>query len=78
MNRWFFFFLKKAVSERKGRFVISASAVLLAVTIITALMTLSSGIREKIGKELKQYGANMIVTDASGREFEEVVAREIA
>lgn len=66
MNTWFVYFLKKSVAERFGRFVISVSAVALTVTIVTALVTISFGVREKIGAELKQYGANMIVTESTG------------
>lgn len=50
---------------------------MLTVTVVTALITLSSGVRDKIGGELKQYGANMIVTDSAGREMDEAVARAV-
>lgn len=77
-NEWFFYFFKKSVSQRKGRFVISSAAVLLTVTVMTALATLSLGVRDKMGVELKQYGANMIVSDKSGSRIETGVARDIA
>lgn len=78
MNSWFFYFLKRSVSQRRGRFIISSAAVMLTVTVVTALITLSAGARDKIGGELKQYGANMIVTHASGSEIEEAAARAVA
>lgn len=77
MNTWFFYFLKKSISQRRGRFVISSAAVMLTVTVVTSLVTLSTGIRDKIGAELKQYGANMIVTDSSGREIDQSVAEDV-
>ncbi len=77
MNTWFFYFLKKSISQRRGRFVISSAAVMLTVMVVTALITLSTGIRDKIGAELKQYGANMIVTDSSGREIDQADAEAV-
>lgn len=67
LNRWFLFFLRRSVVQRRGRFVIASVAVVLAVSVVTALVTLSTGMREKIGQELEQYGANMIVVDRGGR-----------
>lgn len=66
MTTWFRFFLSKAISQRRGRFVLASAAVTLSVTVVTALATVSLGVREKIGAELKQYGANMIVTGREG------------
>jgi len=77
MNQWFLYFLKRSVSERKGRFLIAAAAVMLTVSVVTSLATLSLGIRDKMGIELKQYGANMIITDRSGRELDLPVANGI-
>jgi putative ABC transport system permease protein len=77
MNQWFLYFLKRSVSERKGRFIISATAVMLTVSVVTALATLSLGVRDKIGIELKQYGANMIITDRAGKELDLSVANGI-
>lgn len=71
---WFRFFLKKSITERRGRFVLSAAAVMLSVSVVTALATVSLGVREKIGAELKRYGANMIVTHAEGLLIEPDVA----
>jgi len=76
-NEWFLYFLKKSVSQRKGRFIISAAAVMLTVTVVTALASLSLGVRDKLGVELKQYGANMIVAGKSGSPIDALVAEEI-
>jgi len=77
LNRWFLFFLARAISQRKGRFIISSSAVVLVVSVVTALATLSSGVGEKIGNELKQYGANMMVSGRSGSAIEREVADDL-
>lgn len=66
MNNWFLYFLRKSIEQRKGRFLISLFAVLLTVSVASALATVSFGVREKIGAELRRYGANMIVTDQAG------------
>jgi ABC-type lipoprotein release transport system permease subunit len=47
---------------------------MLTVTIVISLVTLSLGMREKIGKELRQYGSNMIVTGRSGDYIDESTA----
>lgn len=77
MNIWFRYFLAKSLSQRRGRFILSSSAVLLSVAVVTALATISLGVREKIGHELKRYGANMIVTDRRGSPVEMDVAEGV-
>ena len=77
MNTWFLYFLKKSILQRRGRFLLSAAAVMLTVTAVTALFTVSSGIRERMGLQLKNYGANMVVTDASGKVISDERARVI-
>ena len=77
MKPWFFYFLKKSISQRKGRFLIASSAVTLTVAVVSALAMLSLGVRDKIGAELKQYGANMIVTGRSGGEIDAETAAVI-
>jgi len=77
IRKWFFIFLVRSVSQRKGRFVISSCAVMMSVAVVTALVTLSLGTDEKIGNELKQYGANMIVTEKHGGMIERSLADDI-
>ncbi len=77
MHKWFSYFLKRSIAQRRGRFAISASAVMLTVTVVTALGTISLGVRDKIGTELRQYGANMIVTGADGAMIDDGVAVDI-
>ncbi|MDH4161396.1 MAG: FtsX-like permease family protein [Nitrospirota bacterium] len=77
MNAWFRYFLTRSISQRRGRFILSSSAVLLSVMVVTALVTVSLGVREKIGAELKRYGANMIVTHGEGQLIPGAVAQEV-
>jgi putative ABC transport system permease protein len=77
MNAWFRFFLTRAISQRRGRFLLSAAAVMLSVAVVTALATISLGVREKIGAELRQYGANMIVTPGEGGTIDAAVGAAI-
>jgi putative ABC transport system permease protein len=60
--RWFLFFFKKSVSRRKGRVTIASLSVMLAVAVITGMIGITYGITEKLGSELKAYGANLMVT----------------
>ncbi len=61
INKWFLFFFRKSIYQRLNRIIIASISVTLAVTIITGMAGITYGIREKIGSELKAYGANMIV-----------------
>lgn len=61
INKWFLFFFKKSIYQRLNRIIIASISATLAVTIISGMVGITYGIREKIGSELKAYGANMIV-----------------
>ncbi|UCH80669.1 MAG: ABC transporter permease [Nitrospiraceae bacterium] len=63
---WFLYFFKKSVSQRKGRIAIASFSVMLAVAIVTGLFGITSGIKDKLGSELKAYGANVIVSSGRG------------
>ncbi len=77
MDNWLIYFLRKSIAQRKGRFALSSVAVMLAVGSMTALATVSIGVRDKIGLQLRQYGANMMVTDASGGEIPMDTANQV-
>lgn len=62
----FLFFLAKSVSQRKGRIVIASVSVTLAVAVATGMIGLTAGIREKLGREIKAYGANIVVSAQRG------------
>jgi putative ABC transport system permease protein len=61
-NKWFIRFLFKSIARRKGRLTIAAVSVALAVAVITGMVGITAGINEKLGSELKSYGANIIVS----------------
>lgn len=65
-RRWFFFFLSKSISQRKGRIIIASASVTLAVTVLTGMAGLTAGIKEKLGGEIKAYGANIVVSAQGG------------
>lgn len=58
---WFFHLVRKALTERRSRTLITVFALALAAALATSLIGLSLGIREKLGKELRVYGANLLI-----------------
>lgn len=65
-RRWFLFFFRRSISQRKGRVLIASLSVALAVAIVTSMVGLTTGIKEKLGSELKAYGANIIISPQKG------------
>jgi putative ABC transport system permease protein len=65
VNRGFYYFFRKSISQRKGRVVIASLSVMLAVAIVTGLAGITSGIKAKLGSELQAYGANLIVSPSN-------------
>ncbi len=66
MKKSFFYFFKKSLMQRKGRFIIASVSVMFLVMVITGLTGITAGIGEKMGTVLKSYGANMVVTNEGG------------
>jgi putative ABC transport system permease protein len=62
----FLMFLTRSISQRKGRVAIASVSVALAVTVITAMAAITLGIGEKLGSELRAYGANIIISPGEG------------
>jgi len=56
----------KSLRVRKERFLISVIAIMLGAAMVTSLLTVSLDIRERMGKELRGYGANLIVLPGEG------------
>ncbi len=56
----------KSIWARRERFLIAVVAIMLAAAMVTSLLTISFDIREKMGKELRSYGANLIVFPEEG------------
>lgn len=77
MNNWLLFFLNRSIRRRRGRFLLAAAAVMLTVTSVTVLATISAGIRERIEMQIRQYGANMLVTSADGAVINDAVALRV-
>lgn len=65
-RKWFMHFLRMSIVQRKGRVLVAAASVMIAVGILISALGTSLGIREKLGAELKAYGANVIVSPTSG------------
>ena len=63
---WFLLFLKKSISQRKGRVAVASVSVTLAVAVITGMIGITAGINEQLGSELKANGANIIVSHKEG------------
>jgi putative ABC transport system permease protein len=76
-RRWILLFLRKSISQRKGRTVIASISITLAVAVITAMAGITIGINEKLGSELKAYGANIIVSSAESNYLDHDVADKI-
>jgi len=66
IKKGFFYFFRRSLTQRKGRFLIASISVTFSVMIITGLLGITSGIRKRMGEELRSYGANMIVTASEG------------
>jgi putative ABC transport system permease protein len=65
-KKWMLLFLFRSMSQRKGRVIVASLSVTLAVSIISGMIGITEGINEKLGSELKAYGANIIVSPAEG------------
>ncbi|MCK4910875.1 MAG: ABC transporter permease [Thermodesulfovibrionales bacterium] len=76
-RQWFMRFLLRSLTQRVGRVAVATFSVTIAVAIVVSALGLSRGIRDKLGHELKAYGANIIVTSPAGldqREAEEALS----
>lgn len=56
----------KSLWVRRERLLISVISVMLAAAMVTSLLTISLDIRERMGKELRSYGANIVVLPGEG------------
>jgi putative ABC transport system permease protein len=65
---WFIHLVKKSLSQRKSRIIIAASTLLMGTALTTALVGISLGVGEKLGNELRSYGANVVVLP-QGQEY---------
>jgi putative ABC transport system permease protein len=61
-RKWFLHFLWRSLSQRKGRVAVASASVMIAAAIVVSALGISLGIRQKLGGELRSYGANVIIT----------------
>lgn len=61
-RQWFLFFLLRSILQRKGRLAIASLSVTIAVSLITGMAAITTGIKERLGSELKAYGANIVIS----------------
>jgi putative ABC transport system permease protein len=57
--------LGKSISRRKSRVAIAIVAVIMGASITGALVTTSMNVKEKVGLEFRQYGANILLVPKS-------------
>lgn len=57
--------LGETLGRRKRRVAVAVLAVVVGSSLAAALLTLSSDVADKVGRELKAYGANLLVTPRS-------------
>jgi len=76
-QKWFIFFLSRSLSERKGRVFLSILSVALAVSVIACFISITAGLQEKLGAELKPYGANLIISSSKGEYLDADVIRKV-
>lgn len=65
-RRWFVHVLKASLRQRMGRALVAALSIAIATGVLAGSLGLSLGIRQKLGGELKAYGANAIVHMPNG------------
>src|SRR3989304_8473044 len=65
----FFHLLSKAITTRKLRIALAVLAVIMGATIASTLLTVSLDINDKMGRELKSYGANILLQPSSQGAF---------
>jgi putative ABC transport system permease protein len=65
-RKWFLHFLGCSIGQRKGRVAVASLSVMIAAAIVVCALGISLGIRQKLGGELKAYGANIIITPDEG------------
>ncbi|MDP2845829.1 MAG: ABC transporter permease, partial [Candidatus Methanoperedens sp.] len=65
----FYRLLSKAIQRRKLRIALAVLAVIMGATIASTLLTISYDINDKMGRELKSYGANILLQPSSQGAF---------
>ncbi len=61
----------KSLWVRRDKFLIAVIAIMLGAAMVASLLTISLDIKERMGKELRSYGANLIVLPEEGEYIDE-------
>ncbi len=65
----FYRLLSKAIQRRKLRIALAVLAVVMGASIASTLLTVSFDINDKMGRELKSYGANILLLPSEDGKF---------
>ncbi|MDO9097977.1 MAG: ABC transporter permease [Candidatus Methanoperedens sp.] len=65
----FYRLVSSAIARRKLRIALAVLAVIMGATIASTLLTISYDINDKMGRELKSYGANILLQPSSQGAF---------
>src|SRR3954464_15428238 len=74
-SRMFFRLLLRAATVRRGRALTALFAIAVAATLATALLSVYGDIDTKMSGDFRKFGANVLITSASGfspREMDDV------
>lgn len=63
----------KSLWVRKEKFLIAVIAIMLGAAMVASLLTISLDIKERMGKELRSYGANLIILPKEGEYIDEFI-----
>ncbi len=71
-------FLLRSLGQRWGRVAVAVASVMVASAVVVCGLGLSLGIRQKLGEELRAYGANAIVSPSKMQYLEQGVLDSLA
>ncbi|MCX6659858.1 MAG: FtsX-like permease family protein [Candidatus Bathyarchaeota archaeon] len=66
-GKMFLRIVSKSLSKRRSRVAIAMVAVLMGAAMASGLLTVSSGMQDKLGKEFRKFGSNILVVPKSDR-----------
>lgn len=66
-RRWLIHVVLRALAHRKGRTVLLLAVLAMASSLATALGIVSSSMEKRVAEEVRQYGANLIITPETAR-----------
>lgn len=60
-------FLSRSIGQRRGRVAVAAASIMIASAVVVCALGISLGIRQKLGGELRAYGANLMIVPMEGQ-----------